>query len=177
MDATWKAILWRQFGAALDMFENALRTCPDELWQAPMWGENSDRPDLAQFWYVAYHTLFWVDLYLSGAVEGFVPPAPFTLAELDPAGVLPERPYSQAELQGYLEHCRQKARATIEALTDEKAQRLCNFTWGEVSFAELLLDNMRHIQEHGAQMNLVLGQKIGSTPRWVAKSKDTGKSK
>lgn len=31
MDMTWKAGLWRQFGAAIDMLDNALRACPDEL--------------------------------------------------------------------------------------------------------------------------------------------------
>ena len=36
-------------------------------------------PAAAEFWYVVYHALFWLDLYLSGAVEGFAPPAPFTL--------------------------------------------------------------------------------------------------
>jgi hypothetical protein len=27
---------------------------------------------------------------------------------------------------------------------------------------------MRHVQEHAAQLNLILGQKIGATNRWVA---------
>jgi hypothetical protein len=30
-------MLWRQFGAAIDMVENALRNCPDELWQKRLW--------------------------------------------------------------------------------------------------------------------------------------------
>lgn len=29
---TWRTILWQQFGAAVDMLDNALRACPDELW-------------------------------------------------------------------------------------------------------------------------------------------------
>jgi len=150
------------------MLENALRACPDELW--------SDRSQRLEFWYVVYHTLFWLDLYLSGSVEGFAPPAPFTLEELDPAGLLPERPYVKDELQAYLEHGRQKCRATIEALTDETARQRCGFSWGEVSFAELLLYNMRHVQEHAAQLSLILGQTIDSAPGWVtqAKSQHTG---
>lgn len=31
MDAPWKNILWRQFGASIDMLENALRDCPEEM--------------------------------------------------------------------------------------------------------------------------------------------------
>jgi hypothetical protein len=171
MDTTWRTIIWPQFGAAIDMLDNALRACPDQLWRDRLWNNQSERPEYSQFWYIAYHALFWLDFYLSGSVEGFVPPAPFTLDELDPAGLLPERPYSKDELQIYLEHGRKKCRATIEALTDEKARQRCRFAWGEVSFAELLLYNMRHVQEHAAQLNLMLGQKIGSAPGWVTKAK------
>jgi hypothetical protein len=163
MDTMWRTIIWQQFGAAIDMLENALLACPDELW--------SDRSQPLEFWYVAYHTLFWLDLYLSGSVEGFAPPAPFTLDELDPAGLLPERPYTKDELQTYLDHGRQKCQATLEALTDEQAGQRCGFSWGELSFAELLLYNMRHVQEHAAQLNLILGQQIGSAPGWVTRVK------
>jgi DinB superfamily len=165
VDTFWKTILWQQFGAAIDMLENALLACPDELW--------SDRSRQPEFWYVIYHTLFFLDLYLSGSVEGFTPPAPFTLEELDPAGLLPERPYTKAELHSYLEHGREKCRATIEALTDEKARRTCEFEWLDVNEAELLLYNMRHVQHHAAQLNLILRQTIDSAPRWVAKAKST----
>src|SRR5258708_13830207 len=133
---TVRAVIWQQFGAAIAMLENALVACPDELW--------SDRSQQPEIWYVAYHTLFWLDLYLSGSVEGFAPPAPFTLDELDPAGLIPERPYSKEELHGYLENSRQKCRTTVEPLNDDKAAQLCRFSWLEDSFLELLLYNMRH---------------------------------
>jgi hypothetical protein len=171
MDTAWKTIIWQQFGAAIDMLDNALRACPDQLWRERLWNNRSERPEYTQFWYIAYHTLFWLDFYLSGSADGFAPPAPFTLDELDPAGLLPERVYSQEELQTYLTYGRQKCQATIEALTDEKANRRCEFSWGQVSFAELLLYNMRHVQEHAAQLNLVLGQRAGSASEWVAKAK------
>jgi hypothetical protein len=172
MDPTWKAIIWPQFGAVIDMLENALRACPDELWRDSLWSNRSEQPEFSEFWYIVYHTLFWLDLYLSGSVEGFAPPASFTLDELDPAGLLPERPYTKDELQSYLAHGRQKCRATLEALTDEQARQSCKFSWGEVSFAELLLYNMRHIQEHASQLSLILGQQIGSAPGWVTRAKN-----
>lgn len=53
------------------------------------------------------------------------------------------------------------------------AQRRCRFGWGEVSFAELLLYNMRHVQGHAAQLNLLLGQKMGSAPDWVTQAENT----
>jgi hypothetical protein len=163
VDMTWKAILWRQFGAAIDMLENGLVACPDQFW--------SDRSRRPEFWYVVYHTLFFLDLYLSGAVEGFSPPAPFTLDELDPRGVLPERVYTKDELQSYLEHGRRKCRAEIDSLTDERARERCVFPWGEMSYAELMLDNMRHVQHHAAQLNLILRQTVDTAPGWVARTK------
>ncbi len=166
MDTFWIEILWRQFRAAIDMLENAIRACPAELWGEHLWSEHSQRPDLSQFWYIAYHTLFWLDLYLSGSAEGFTPPPPFTLDELDPAGLLPPRTYLKDELQAYLDFDRSKCQTTIQTLTDEKARHICKLSWGEVSFLELLLDNMRHVQEHGAQLNMFLGQQVGSEPEW-----------
>jgi len=170
MNTTWKTGLGQQFGAAMDMFGNAVAACPETLWQVRLW-DDDELPGASEFWYIVYHTLFWLDLYLTGTVEGFAPPAPFTLDELDPAGLLPDRVYTRDELQAYLEHNRRKCRATIEALTDEQADRRCHFPWGEISFAGLLLDNMRHVQEHTAQLNLILGQKTGWSPRWVAQAK------
>ena len=170
MDLIWRKIIWQQFGAAIDMLENALLNCPDELWGGEMWKDNTMPPEFSAFWYVAYHTLFWLDFYLSGRVEGFAPPAPFTLDEMDPAGVLPERQYTRDELLTYLDHGRKKCRETIEALTDEKARQRYSFPWGEISFLGLLLDNMRHVQEHGAQLNMFLGQNAGVNARWVAQS-------
>jgi hypothetical protein len=149
MDTSFKRIIWQQFGAAIDMLDNTRRTCPDALWHGRLW-DDPQSSDYSQFWYVVYHTLFWLDLYLAGAVAGFAPPAPFTLDELDPAGALPERPYTKEELLAYLGECRQKCQATIETLTNEAAQRRCRFLWGEVSFLELQFYSMRHVQEHAA---------------------------
>jgi hypothetical protein len=170
MDTTWRTVIWQQFGAAIDMLGNAIRACPDPLWHDRLWDHPSEQPESSQFWYIAFHVLFWLDFYLSGSTDGFAPPTPFTLDEFDPAGRFPERPYSRQELQIYLEYGRKKCQATIEALTDEKAAQRCVFLWGEVSFAELLLYNMRHVQEHAAQLNIILGQKAGSAPGWVAKA-------
>lgn len=159
MDTNLKTSIWRQFGASIDYLADTISACPDQLWLSALWDHPDEQPEFAQFWYRAYHTLFWLDLYLTGAEEGFVPPAPFTLIEQDDDGPLPERPYTKAELLAYARDCRQKCQATIAALTDEMAQRRCQFSWGECSFLELLVYNLRHVQEHAAQLNLLLGQK------------------
>jgi hypothetical protein len=166
-------MLWRQFGAAIDMFGDTLRDCPDDLWESPLWQDQPDQwvaSGFASFWYLGYHTLFWLDLYLTGAEEGFMPPAPFDLVEMEANERLP-RTYTRAELLNYLAACRHKCQETIRALTPEEAARLCRFSWGELSFAELQLYNLRHVQEHGAQLRLFLGQQAGKDARWVAQAK------
>ena len=160
MDADSKAILWRQFGASIDMLENAVTACPDGLW--------SDRSQHPEYWYVAFHTLFFLDFYLSDSPERFRPPAPFTLDELDPRGILPERPYTKEELRAYLEHGRKKCRDVIRALTDERARERRRFGSAEASVHEVLLYSMRHVQHHAAQLYLILRQRTDSAPRWVA---------
>jgi DinB superfamily len=124
--------------------------------------------DIVGFWYLAYHTLFFLDFYLSDSMEDFGPPAPFNRDEFDPAGLLPERPYSTEVLLGYLSHCRRKCFLFIDSLTDEKARQPSGQRPElKLSVAELLLDNMRHVQHHAAQLNLVLRQKTSSAPKWV----------
>ncbi len=159
------AMLWRQFAKSIDSLGDALRDCPDEIWEARLWEDQPDQwvaAGFSAFWYLGYHTLFWLDLYLTGAEEGFAPPAPFDLVEMEEGEVLP-RTYSREELLGYLELCRRRCQETIETLSNDDARRLCRFPWGEVPFGELLLYTMRHVQEHAAQLHLFLGQQAGKS--------------
>jgi uncharacterized damage-inducible protein DinB len=57
-------------------------------------------------------------------------------------------------------------------MTDAIAQKSCELEWVDVSHAELLLYNMRHVQHHTAQLNLMLRQETGSAPRWVKWAKE-----
>ena len=168
---TWKGIIWNQFGAAIDMLDNAIQACPDDLWQARLFPD--EIPEFAEFWYVAYHTLFWLDFYLSEAAEGFAPPAPFTLSEFD-AGLLPERVYTKEELREYLVYGRTKCQTRIESITDFMAPQRIRSDWHEMSVAEMLIYNLCHVQEHAAQLSLFLGQKVGSAPGWVSKARNKG---
>jgi hypothetical protein len=116
----------------------------------------------AEFWYVTFHALVWLDLYLSGSPEeDFASPAPFAQGELDSAEALPERPYTKEELRAYLVSLRQKCHATLLVLTDEQARRPVAYPWSAgqpISYLELQLYSMRHVQEHAAQLSLFLGQ-------------------
>jgi len=97
MSSTIPALIGQQFGAALDMLENAINACPDS-----QWGGDS------RFWYIAYHTTFWTDYYLSDTPmeKDYQPPKPFTLSEFED-GQLPEREYGKTEVLAFLDHVRQ----------------------------------------------------------------------
>ncbi|MFN8492520.1 MAG: DinB family protein [Caldilineaceae bacterium] len=170
MNDLYKKSLWQQFGAAIDTLDTAINACPEALWNKPVWPP--DIQGISDFWYLAYHTLFWLDFYLSGGSEDFAPPAPFTLSEFDPAGLLPDRVYTKGELQHYLQYCRQKCFEQIHMLTDVSANRLCLSGKREKSYFEVLLYNMRHVQEHTAQLNLLLGQKGVPVVDWVSRAKE-----
>jgi uncharacterized damage-inducible protein DinB len=178
MEQDFKGVLWQQFGAAIDMLENAIDACPDEVWSDPSKRPEWPTNDVVGYWYLVYHTLFWLDHYLSDVrEEEFRPPEPFTLDEMDPAGLLPERPYTKEELRAYLHHGREKCRAVIEALDDREMfeRKPPARPWrggADSSVAEVFLYNMRHVQHHTAQLNLILRQRTGAeAPRWVSRAK------
>lgn len=171
MDNLVQTSIWMQFGASIDYLEDTIIACPDDMWRAPLWQTPNTAPEFAQFWYVAYHTLFWLHLYLTGTEEGFVPRAPFALIEQDEHGPLPDRVYTKAELLDYLREGRAKCQAVIAGLTDESAAQRCEFGWGSCSFLELLLYNLRHVHGHASQLNMALGQQIGPQPDYVTRAR------
>jgi hypothetical protein len=173
MNDPWVSSTEKQMDAAMQALGQAIQNCPDELWEARIWIDR-EHPDSRWtcFWSIAFHTLFFLDLYLEGSLTGFTPPRPFTLEELDPNGAISPRVYPREELQIYLEHCMRKNRQIIETMTEEKARRMCEFKWMTMSYAELQLDNLRHVQEHAAQLNLFLGQQAGIHSRWLSTTKE-----
>ena len=89
MTDTIKTSLLAQLLGSIKMLEQAIEACPNEFWN-----------DEQEFWYKAYHTLFYLDYYLADDPASFAPPPPFTFSEFDPAGAKPPRVYTQEELSG-----------------------------------------------------------------------------
>jgi DinB superfamily len=152
--------LWSQFSASIEMLENAIMLCPAEQWNTG-----------TRFWYNAYHCLFFLDYYLTMDPKTFSPPAPFTLSEFE--DTMPERVYEKQELINYLQYNREKGRQLISGLTEEKLfGRWINVS-GSMNYTvfEILLYNMRHVQHHAAQLNLLLRQSINDAPDWVSQGR------
>jgi hypothetical protein len=72
---------------------------------------------------------------------------------------------------------RQKCHTQLLRLSDEPARRPVEYPWSEgqpISFLELQLYNLRHVQEHAAQLSLFLGQHAipDEALDWVPRAKD-----
>jgi hypothetical protein len=161
--------LWKQFGASIDMLKNAIALYPEESWTTHK-----------KFFYNAYHCLVFLDYYLTFPADHFTSPLPFTLTEpgaipedaID--DVIPDRIYSKKELLDYLQVSREKCRRVIEGLTAEKLEERWIEKDGNKNYSvlELLLYNMRHVQHHAAQLNMLLRQGFNKAPGWVRRAED-----
>jgi hypothetical protein len=151
--------LWSQFGAALEMLAESIQTCPKDVWEGNQ-----------VFSFQAYHTLFFLDYYLSTNPVGFAPPSEFSYSEFDEDPVIVI--FSQALLLKYLDSCRQKAQTLIVGLDEQLAsQRWINESKTmDYSLFEILLYNLRHVQHHVGQFNLLLRQHIDQAPEWIEKA-------
>lgn len=153
---TVKDSILTQFGAAIDMLENAIQRCPERVWQAEK-----------AFSHQAFHTLFFLDYYLSPNPVGFAPPANFRYSEFGdepPQGI-----FSKAEILDYLLFCKNKLEQLLADLTGETAEsRWINESKTmDFSVMEILLYNLRHVQHHVGQLNLMLRQQVDDAPPWV----------
>jgi DinB superfamily len=172
---TLKESLWKQFGASIDMLKNAIMLCPEEYW-------NTNK----KLFYSSYHCLLFLDYYLTIPLKDFSTPLPFTItAPGDIPGdaiddIIPDKIYSKKELLGYLQLSRGKCHTLIAGLTEEKikerwiqeADEIAASGTMNYSVLEILLYNMRHVQHHAAQLNLLLRQGINHAPGWVSQADD-----
>lgn len=153
-----KGMLWRQFGAVIDMLESSIVVCPESFW------------DKKDFWYSVYHTIFWLDYYSSTEIDAFSPPEPFSMSEFDPKGILPERVYTKNELLEYLEYARKKSFFLIDGLNEETSKLRFISKKKDYSRIEIIIYNMRHVQHHVGQLNLLLRQNEDVAGKWVSQT-------
>lgn len=140
-------VLTGQFEAALCMLNECIERCPPEHWEG--------RVANLSFRQIAYHTLFFTDLYLSPSE------AAFELRELHLSGGDEREPLAspglpQDETLKYLAICREKMLAVIAAESPESLQGPSGFTYRQFSRGELYLYNIRHVQHHTGQLSAYL---------------------
>jgi hypothetical protein len=160
-----KALIQSQYDATLDMLDEAIQACPEDLW--------ADTSFKNAFWHVAYHALFYTHLYLGQRLENFVPwskgrPEYELLGDTLPWD--PQRkpkigePYTKGEVLEYLAFCRQVIENQVPALDLEAAS---GFDWLPFDKLELQFYNIRHAQHHTGQLTERLRSSTGTGIRWV----------
>lgn len=163
----------------MEMLKNAIIACPDKLWHSEK-----------KFFYLSYHTVIFLDYYLTIPARDFRPALPYTIAPASelPAGavddVIPNEYYSKQAMLSYLYSVRVKGKALITHATepeltarwideaDTHLHGLCPSIVVNYTMLEILLYNLRHVQHHVAQLNLLLRQKTGAAPDWVSLAED-----
>ena len=160
----FKDIVKSQYEAALAMVNECVAACRDEHWEGTIAN--------ATFRQIAYHTLFFTDLYLSAANEAF------ELRELhlrggDERGPALSAGLSREETLEYVKICRQKVADSVAADTCQALAGPCGFSWRKgMSRGELHIYNIRHIQHHAGAMAAYLRRvdpelKDDEALRWV----------
>lgn len=117
---------------------------------------------------VAYHTLYFVDLYLSPGAEAFESREFHRRSggrRLGAGGSLP-----QDDTLAYLAICRRKAVETLATETLESLQGSSGFARLRFSRGEVHLYNIRHVQHHTGQLSACLRRIADDGKGWWIKS-------
>src|ERR1700730_17947688 len=114
-----KQILTGQFEAALAMMKQCVEACPLELWEGKIANDT--------FRQVAYHVLFFVDLYLTPNEESF------SLRDIhhrggDERSPTPSAGLTKCETLAYLLTCRQKMIEMLAAETQDSLEGPSGFS-------------------------------------------------
>jgi len=151
-----KSEIWSQFGASLQMLDDAITLCPIDVWV--------DK----RFWYITYHTLFFMDYYTSQNPIDFIPPKPFTLSELNKNYEMPPEIYSKEVLKDYLKTVKYQSFKLIQNLTEDNLKDKFKNNYIDFSTFEMLLYTFRHTQHHVGQLNMILRSEKDITPIWTS---------
>jgi len=157
-----------QYHAALAMLREAIELCPDELWL-------DERPKNS-FWQVAYHTLFFTQLYVGQDAASFERWAEHQrdnqnedgiVGEPDPKSTLPlgPRPYSKEQVLRYWAIVDGMIDPTVDALDLTRTDS--GFSWYTMSKLEHQILSIRHLQHHIGQLADRLRAASGTHVSWV----------
>lgn len=156
--------LIEQYGAALTMVENAIKNCDQDLWQ------DSNREIIIS--QVIYHTLFFVDYYLSkdkSERENFKAKLGDDLMGERTDGMKWDKIYTREELLNYLNDIQFKAHNYFTELTVENLNEESVFEWHGSSVMSSLLYDLRHIMLHIGALHVRLNAVSKEPLKWVSK--------
>jgi DinB superfamily len=159
----FKQILTAQYEASLAMLNQCIAACPPEHWEGKIAN--------GTFRWVAYHALFFTDLYLSRNEHAF------DLRDLHRQGGDEREPVaapglSKDDTLAYVPLCRQKIYESLAIETEASLAGPSGFSWYKITRGEMHFVNIRHIQHHAGQLSAYLRRvdekfKDRKTLRWI----------
>lgn len=145
----FRTALKNQTHAALCMLSECIEACPSELWIS------GEHPRL--YWKIAYHATMYADCFLSPSFEAWERwphhrrEAGWTMSD-DGTEIPVIEPYTPEQVSSYLNLIRSRVDERVDAL--DLDDETCGIPWyPELSRAELLILNLRHISEHVGQLH------------------------
>jgi len=155
--------LKRQYHAALAMLRENVEKATDEIWLSGTHPRN--------FWRIAYHAIFYTDLYLGQTVDDFKPwdkhreSATDLWFDANPPVV---EPYSKAEVINYIDLVDKKIDTTVDGLDLE-----CETTgipwYKDMGKLEHQILNIRHLQTHVGQLSQMLISNGIAGEYWISR--------
>jgi hypothetical protein len=160
-----REIVRSQLLAALATLINCIRNCPDSEWNEA----HGDAP----FSQVLFHTLFFLDYYLSAddnefkAQQFHIEHKSMFRDYEELIDKKAEELYSKEEIQTYMDFCRKKIEDRFGSINEkgflEKTKH------HDMAFLELMIDCTRHVQHHAAQLGLRLQLLSGDELKWFSR--------
>jgi len=164
---TTKEIIRSQYQATLEMLNQAITQCPEDLW--------ADTKFKNQFWQIAYHALFYTHLYLQPSENEFIPWEKHNENYHSFEAISSTSPdesevvaYKQDEVLEYLSLCRQEVDTQVATLNLEAES---GFPWIPFNKQELQFYNIRHLQHHTGELCERLGTLADIDIKWVGMMK------
>lgn len=152
-----------QYGAAIGMLEQNLKSCPKEVWD--------DRTSGLPFWHVAYHAMWFLDWYLSDskkARESFKSKFGEEHSHFESLDKVPEITLTCEQLLDYLSDIKEKAKKRFADLTSDGLIQPSVFEWHGNSVLSSLIYNLRHVMLHIGALNLRLHRSGVKLENWVS---------
>lgn len=148
-----RSALKAQYHAALEMLRQGIEACPDELWLSQA---VRNAP-----WQIAYHTLYFTDLYLHRTSaefrpwkghQGGVQHEDGIAGPDDPASGLPllPQPYTREQTLAYLDSVDAEVDRRVDETDVFSAES--GFSWYRVPKLEHQIVNIRHLQLGAAHL-------------------------
>lgn len=164
---TVRNALKSQYLAALSTLQQLVQDCPEVLWENKQYA--------SPFWRIAYHALYYTDLYLEQHLDDFreyklYRPDYENLGKPIATSKGDASIYTKPEILEFCLHCREKVNKKLDTLDLEQVDS--GFHWYKMSKLEHQIVNIRHLQHHAAQLSDRLRNAAGLPTYWVQDASD-----